>query len=137
MVSSMIANCLMPLPRWPSTFCVLAVAHLVRISGEADMVAGVAFDPDVSTASCSSDASQGTAKCSSDPAKASSSCGCGALRRSDFEKSESQVPARGSSQEAPRHAGNSGGGESVEEAGIIFLEGGSSTHFDCGYVLWF
>ncbi|CAE8584573.1 unnamed protein product [Polarella glacialis] len=56
-----------------------------------------------------------------DPASSGSSCGCGALKRADFVKDGVKL----SEDKAGSHELRSSTGETDEEAGIIYLDGGS------------
>jgi len=73
--------------------------------------------------SCSSDTAQAVGACAASDTS-SGSCGCGAVRRSDFADATKPTVAPGTSREVAGELRKTAG-ESLEAAGIIFLEGGS------------
>mmetsp|Transcript_9400 Transcript_9400/g.23806 ORF Transcript_9400/g.23806 Transcript_9400/m.23806 type:complete len:184 (+) Transcript_9400:9-560(+) len=72
--------------------------------------------------SCAADGGEASGQCSA----ATTSCGCGALQRGSFEAPSVAAAAH------QNHGLSSGPGESEEEAGVIFMDGGI---FEMGLIL--
>lgn len=115
------ASCLARGTRWRVALSVCLGRALVS-SAEVSALSGSA-DAD---GSCSAEG--GAAECAaSDGAGATGpSCGCGALKRSDFATAGSTVGSGESAETAPVLE-YGGAGETEEEAGVIYLDGGTFT----------
>lgn len=84
---------------------------------QAAVTRATAFESAVSDGECTADAEAASCEAPESDGVGSASCGCGALKRSDFATGEGAKAVAGKLRE--------GQGETKEESGIIYMDGGS------------